>query len=50
MYIIDSIQSINKNAKIITMGDFNDDPTNESIKKILGAKDSRNNLKKLRLI
>ena len=45
MFIIDSIQSINKNAKIITMGDFNDDPTNESIKKILGAKDSRNNLK-----
>ena len=33
MFIIDSIQSINKNAKIITMGDFNDDPTNESIKK-----------------
>ena len=45
MKIIDSIQSIDRNAKIITMGDFNDDPTNESIKKILGSKDSRNNLK-----
>ena len=33
--IIDSIQSISKKAKIITMGDFNDDPINESIKKIL---------------
>ncbi len=43
--IIDSIQSISENAKIITMGDFNDDPTNESIKKILASKDSKKNLK-----
>ena len=29
--MIDKTAIINKNAKIITMGDFNDDPTNESI-------------------
>lgn len=36
--IIDSLQRINPNAKIITMGDFNDSPFNKSIKKELGAK------------
>lgn len=36
--IIDSIHSIDAHAKIISMGDFNDDPTNESIKKVLKAK------------
>lgn len=36
--IIDSLQRLEPNAKIITMGDFNDDPTNKSIKKILNAK------------
>lgn len=36
--IIDSLQSKNPYAKIITMGDFNDNPTNSSIKKILKAK------------
>ena len=49
MFIIDSIQSIDPNAKILTMGDFNDDPTNESIKKILRAKESRNNIKNFEL-
>lgn len=44
--IIDSIQSINKKAKIITMGDFNDDPINESIKKILNTKSDKANLGK----
>ena len=33
--IIDSIQSKKPFAKIITMGDFNDNPTNESVKDIL---------------
>lgn len=33
--IIDSIKRIDLNAKIISMGDFNDDPTDESFKKIL---------------
>ena len=36
--IIDSIQSVDPYAKIFTMGDLNDDPTNESIKKSLNAK------------
>lgn len=36
--IIDSLQRINPNAKIITMGDLNDSPFNNSVKKGLGAK------------
>ena len=36
--IIDSLRKIHNNPKIITMGDFNDDPFDKSIKKILGAK------------
>ena len=36
--IIDSLQRINPNAKIITMGDLNDSPFNKSVKKALGAK------------
>jgi hypothetical protein len=36
--IIDSLQRINPNAKIITMGDLNDGPLNKSIKLALGAK------------
>ncbi|ADY28915.1 endonuclease/exonuclease/phosphatase family protein [Cellulophaga lytica] len=33
--IIDSVKRVNINAKIISMGDFNDDPTNKSFKKVL---------------
>tara|TARA_B100000575_G_scaffold279982_1_gene268942 strand:- start:2666 stop:3712 length:1047 start_codon:yes stop_codon:yes gene_type:complete len=36
--IIDSLRKIYDEPKIITMGDFNDDPFDKSIKKILGAK------------
>ena len=36
--IIDSLQNKYKNAKIITMGDFNDDPHDDSMKKVLNAK------------
>jgi hypothetical protein len=36
--IIDSLQRINPAAKIITMGDLNDSPFNNSVKKALGAK------------
>lgn len=36
--IIDSLQSIDPYAKIFTMGDLNDDPTNDSVKKVLKAK------------
>ena len=35
---LDSIFSINSNAKVIITGDFNDYPTNESISKVLNAK------------
>ncbi|MGB3774943.1 MAG: endonuclease/exonuclease/phosphatase family protein, partial [Leeuwenhoekiella sp.] len=34
---------------IITMGDFNDDPTNASIKKVLGAKGKRRQVKRMGL-
>ena len=37
---IDSIAKIEPNAKVIVMGDLNDDPINESVAKILGAKTS----------
>ncbi|PZX95223.1 endonuclease/exonuclease/phosphatase family protein [Flavobacterium aquariorum] len=36
--IIDSLQRISPNAKVITMGDLNDSPFNNSVKKALGAK------------
>ncbi|WP_347373453.1 endonuclease/exonuclease/phosphatase family protein [Aequorivita sp. Q41] len=39
--IIDSLFSENPYAKIITMGDFNDDPTSPSIKKVLKTKSAR---------
>lgn len=37
-HIIDSLQTTNPYAKIISMGDFNDDPTNDSFKKVLNTK------------
>lgn len=36
--ILDSIFNINPEARLITMGDFNDDPTDRSVKSILNAK------------
>ena len=42
--IIDTIQQKNPYAKIITMGDFNDDPGNRSMKQILKAKDQKEKL------
>ena len=42
--IMDSLFSEDPYAKIITMGDFNDDPTNPSIKKILSAKNERSDM------
>ncbi len=44
--IADSITKIKKDAKIIVMGDLNDDPDNESIKKYLGSGDYNKRLKK----
>jgi hypothetical protein len=42
--IIDSLQRINPNAKVITMGDLNDSPFNNSVKKALGAKGKIQNI------
>ncbi|MGB5553852.1 MAG: endonuclease/exonuclease/phosphatase family protein [Flavobacteriaceae bacterium] len=36
--IIDSVRRLDVSSKIISMGDFNDDPTNDSFKKILKTK------------
>ena len=41
-----SLRNIYKNPKIISMGDFNDDPFDKSIKKILGAKKEINEVGK----
>ncbi len=43
-FIIDSINHIDQRAKIFTIGDFNDDPTDESIKRILKTVKEKNNL------
>lgn len=43
--IIDSLRSKYESPKIITMGDFNDDPFDKSIKKILGAKKNISDVK-----
>ena len=40
-YIIDSLQIADPYAKIFTMGDLNDDPTNESVKVVLKAKSEK---------
>lgn len=43
--IIDSLQSNDPYAKIITMGDLNDDPTSPSVKKTLKAQGKREKVK-----
>lgn len=43
--IIDSLLAINPKAKVITMGDMNDGPYNNSIKKELGAKRKKEDTK-----
>ncbi|MDF4203505.1 endonuclease/exonuclease/phosphatase family protein [Maribacter sp. SA7] len=47
--IIDSVQRQNAKAKIISMGDFNDDPIDPSFKKILQVEKNYNNLDSLSL-
>lgn len=42
--ISDSILAINPNAKIMILGDLNDDPTNHSVAKYLKATDNKNKL------
>lgn len=43
--IIDSIHAVEPYAKILTMGDLNDNPNNESVKKVLNAKDDKSKVK-----
>lgn len=43
--IIDSLQAINPYANIFSMGDLNDNPTNESIKKVLNAHQNKDQVK-----
>ncbi|WP_405574198.1 endonuclease/exonuclease/phosphatase family protein [Winogradskyella sp. Asnod2-B02-A] len=43
--IIDSLQSIDPYAKILTMGDFNDNPTNDSMKKEIKAEGDKEKVK-----
>lgn len=45
-HITDSLYSQDANAKIIIMGDFNDDPFNESTAKVLNAKRNREEVPK----
>ncbi len=45
--IIDSLQRLNPNAKVITLGDLNDGPFNNSIKKALGAKAKKSEVPEL---
>lgn len=45
--IIDSLYKINPNAKIITMGDLNDDPVNKSVKKEVGTVANREDIQPL---
>ncbi len=42
--IIDSIQRLDIDAKIISMGDLNDDPIDDSLKKVLRTKGKKKNL------
>ncbi len=42
--IIDSLQRRNPYARIINMGDFNDDPKSKNIKKVLGAQTKKEEL------
>jgi predicted extracellular nuclease len=45
--IVEVIQAKNDNAKIIIMGDFNDDPTSKSVKEYLVTEDFYNPMKNL---
>jgi len=47
--IVDSLYTLNPNAKVIVMGDLNDDPTNHSLVKHLKAKGNKNKIKKQEL-
>lgn len=42
--IVDSLQTEDPYAKIFIMGDLNDNPTNNSVKKVLNAKENKSNV------
>jgi len=44
-HLVDSLTATDKNAKVIVMGDLNDDPVNESLRKFLRAGDDPEKLK-----
>ncbi|NCO62688.1 MAG: endonuclease/exonuclease/phosphatase family protein [Flavobacteriales bacterium] len=43
--LVDSLQGIDPYAKVIIMGDLNDDPTNSSVKDVLKAHKNKDNVK-----
>ena len=43
---IDSITALNPDAKIVLMGDLNDDPVSPSVAKVIGAKGEKDNVQK----
>lgn len=43
--VVDSLTNLNANAKVIIMGDLNDDPNNKSVAKVLRAVRSTDNMK-----
>jgi predicted extracellular nuclease len=45
-HAVDSLKNISPTAKIIIVGDFNDEPTNKSINRVLIASDKRKNIYK----
>ena len=47
--IIDSLMAVNPLAKIVLMGDLNDDPTSPSVTKVLGAKGKIKDVKEMGL-
>lgn len=44
-HVADSLRAVNPNAKVIVMGDLNDDPTNKSLTEVLNAKGDSKDLK-----
>jgi hypothetical protein len=44
--IVDSLLAVDAKAKIFVMGDLNDDPTNNSVKKVLKARRKKSDVKK----
>lgn len=44
--IIDSLNTLNPNTRVLLMGDLNDDPTDPSITKVLNAKGEKSEVKK----